>query len=553
MKLRILTAAVIVGMGVTGGLGAQQTPPVRTGKPASKAKKPAATKPQAAKKPRRTMSFDELMAEMMKPRPYPKNVIVRIDKTHAYPHPALTNWKMIIVKEEGDTVWMTPLPPENPESILHKMWLDHQRAEAFLLQYRKHAPKGKLLDFYKEVVPPPFEDGLHFVKAKTDLPAKGLWQMNVAFGDMNGDGHLDVILPPERKGVGVPTIYLGDGHGGLKLWRNVRWNKRVPFDYGGIAVSDFNRDGHQDVVLAIHFKKQYVFYGDGQGHFDRFSQLPSPDPRLTSRAVTVADFNGDGWPDLAFEAELNVDMTTEKKIDKQTVWIVENQQGKRWRLRDQSLPSFVFADRIASGDLNRDGKSDLVLSSNLQGWRDLLLLNQGSWKWGGENIDEILSAAINFDVKPMPSGGKFGQSLVAAFTEWAKTADLSGGSPKVEARTGLIQYVYYPASHSFTSHPIILDTAALNSFWRVAVGDVNGDGRPDLAVARKQGQILIFVATADGGFVQEESPELAIMGRPMDLQLEDLDSDGLDDLVVMAANDGKNPGGVALWLSRKNH
>ena len=46
----------------------------------------------------------------------------------------------------------------------------------------------------------------------------------------------------------TPHIFLGDCKGHWREWNEVKWPHGV--DYGGVAVSDLNKDGHVDVVFA---------------------------------------------------------------------------------------------------------------------------------------------------------------------------------------------------------------------------------------------------------------------------------------------------------------
>ncbi len=498
-------------------------------------------------------TFQEWMDYMLTPRPYPKDVIIRIDEKHAYPHAAAQQWKMEIVREEGDTVWMRPLPPEDPESILHRAWLEQQELEARELQYRNELPKAWFVNFSNEIVPPGTQDALEMRYVPGELPNRGNWQMNVVLADMNEDGMVDLVAGlPRKGGVQTPNIWLGDGKGGFSHWKDVRWpTEDVEYDYGSVAVADFDGDGHRDVALAVHFGRQYVFYGDGTGGFLRWKKLPTPDERITSRAVAAGDLNGDGRPDLAFIAELNIDRTTQKRYDVPTVWVLENLGKGEWRKRTELLPTYVFSDRISIADVNGDGRPDLVIAANFQNWRDLVILNQGDWKWGGVNIDRILSSAVHFDVAPVTADtGASGPTtdLFAAFEEWASAPGEARGKPELEARTGVARYRWDPSKKGFRYKQVILDDEMVNPFWRVAVGDLNGDGRTDLAVARKGGELLLLVQDGTGEWVQELSPEIPAMGRAMDLKLVDLNGDGLDDLVVSAAA-RKGPGGIFVWLT----
>ncbi len=99
------------------------------------------------------------------------------------------------------------------------------------------------------------------------------------------------------------------------------------------------------------------------------TRLKAPDPRLTSRACTVADFNGDGREDIAFIAELDLDMGSQQRVeDAPTVWVQLNTE-KGWQLETEGLPIVVISDDIEHADVDGDGRTDLVLGSNTADWR----------------------------------------------------------------------------------------------------------------------------------------------------------------------------------------
>jgi hypothetical protein len=106
--------------------------------------------------------------------------------------------------------------------------------------------------------------------------------------DMNSDGRLDAI-------VAGPTVLLGDGAGGLGAYQVYG----LPPIGGGICSGDFNGDGKADVVLTDTFGHGGFFYGDGAGgfrhQFQAIASAPCASPHTTS---ATADFNGDGIPDL---------------------------------------------------------------------------------------------------------------------------------------------------------------------------------------------------------------------------------------------------------------
>jgi hypothetical protein len=69
------------------------------------------------------------------------------------------------------------------------------------------------------------------------------------------------------------------------------------------------------------------------------------------------------------------------------------------------------------------------------------------------------------------------------------------------------------------------------SSWSVAVGDFNGDGALDLAVAAElAGKVLVLLGIVDGSFQRERT--IASGGRPMFVALGDFNGDRMDDLAV---------------------
>ena len=494
-------------------------------------------------------TFQELVEFWMTPRPYPKASIERIDDRYARAHSAVP-WKMEIVREEGDTVWMRGIPPEDPESALHKAWLDQQGMEVTFLAKREFDEKigpGEFLDFEEPLVPAATISAVNFVKAGEGLPDGGKWQMGLDLVDFNGDGHLDILLPPQRLVQDPhPSIYLGDGKGGFAQWTDVKFSREVPYDYGDIKATGFDGDGYLDIVMAIHFGGQYVLYGSEDYQFRRVRKLPSPDPRVTSRAVTIGDFDGDGRPDVAFEAELDLDLAQNKRIEgNPTVWVVRNAEGG-WKLDPtEGLPHFVIGDGITSADVDGDGRPDLTVAANSTAWRALVFLNRLPEPWVTWDESRIFGNGFHFGIRPVasPAAGQSGV-VYAVFQQFFRTQKAN------ERRSGIVRYAPVDGDWSKVEPQVIFfEDGRSDHYYRVAAGDLTGNGLDDVVVGRKKGGIEVWVQTSEGQFFKNSAGVIDVTGRAYDIHLVDINGDGKDDIVAATAEIEGGTGGVVVFLS----
>jgi hypothetical protein len=138
-------------------------------------------------------------------------------------------------------------------------------------------------------------DGLGSFLRPTATYSVGNSLGHLAAGDFNHDGNTDIVYVTDRlqshPRVGI-LLGKGDGTFGQPIHRN------MSEDFSDVAVGDFNNDGSLDVVVtATYSAGAEVFMGAGDGNL--IQPVAIPHSFTNSNAVLSGDYNGDGIPDVA--------------------------------------------------------------------------------------------------------------------------------------------------------------------------------------------------------------------------------------------------------------
>lgn len=185
--------------------------------------------------------------------------------------------------------------------------------------------------------------------------ATGEGPVSVAVGDFNGDGRQDLVTA--NRDADTVSVLLGDGHGGFRA--------RTDFIVGAsptaVAVGDFNADEKLDLVTSNADWSDgaaNVLLGDGAGGFAPRIEVPT---RPASYDIGTGDFNGDGRLDLATIATDDFDGLAGVLLG----------DGAGHFATMSTANTYLEPGALAVGDLNADGKPDLVTAETLEGTGNL--------------------------------------------------------------------------------------------------------------------------------------------------------------------------------------
>jgi hypothetical protein len=318
----------------------------------------------------------------------------------------------------------------------------------------------------------------------------------VLVADLNGDGIPDLVL-----GSNQVTIYLGNAQGTYTKAATISV-QQAPTSYP-IVTADFNGDGIPDLAVPLYGSNEIaILLGKGDGTFSAAVMASVPGSIVDVSQVVVADFNGDGIPDLAV-----IDS------DNSVVDILLGKGDGTFTSETTNPPISGTPNYFAAGDFNGDGKTDLAVQEG--DGTIAILLGNGDGTFAASGSVNSGSSGSPIAVADFNNDGNLDIAVAAG----------AGPGESVNVFTGNGNGTFNPPSSGPSS-------GSTSVTW-IQVADFNQDGAPDAVLADSSGSATVFLNNGDG--LLNES-FLVVSGLNVPYYLEvgvgDLNGDGYPDIVA---------------------
>jgi FG-GAP-like repeat len=285
---------------------------------------------------------------------------------------------------------------------------------------------------------------------------------NIAIGDLNKDGKPDLVVASGR--ARSITVLLGQGDGQFRAAGSSPIS--VPDSPTEMVLGEVNGDDKLDLVIASHDSYRVILlFGDGNGRLSLSPNSPiimKDGRRPHTHGLGIGDLNGDG----------KLDLVTANNEDHDLALVFGDGRGGFTRAPGSPFAVEKGPYPLTLGDLNDDRHLDIVSTSTLHGH------------------------------------GESGQALTVLF-----------GDGRGSFRRGRVEMR--------TVNP-----------WYVAIGDLNGDRKQDLVTTHwERNELTVILGDGRGGFAETTGSPFNLGHSAWRVAIEDFNRDGKTD-VAAAAGDG---------------
>lgn len=314
---------------------------------------------------------------------------------------------------------------------------------------------------------------------------------SIASGDLNRDGHIDVIITNSESN--EVSILLGKG--------NANFQPQQQYATGNgpvaIAIGDLNGDGRLDIATANERSQDIsVLIGIGDGSFTLSENLSSIG---VPHDVILGDFNNDGRLDLVSANGRSVEEgEISFRLGKGNGFF---QPALHFRVKNG-------AKSLTIGDVNGDGRLDLATGG-----------------FGTYSVSVFIGNG-NGTFQPQRQYSAGDDTEIAVLADFNRDGFLDLG-----AITGFYYRLAVFLNKGDGTFGPLRAFEVGDACTAVATGDLNGDGIPDVVTANEYSQrISVLIGKGDGTFHTGQT--FAVGGAPAKILLVDLNGDGRMDILT---------------------
>ncbi len=296
-----------------------------------------------------------------------------------------------------------------------------------------------------------------------------------------------------------------------------------------IECGDLNGDGKPELVVSSNSPTQYIHVytnsSSGVGNFNFTThkvrlELPTLGGiQRTTNRVRVADFDGDGKPDIV------VGSTT---ANDQSIFIFRNNTTL------PGNPSFVTTPIevnfggsapggvVYPGDFDQDGKMDLVIGSSSTTGVLTVMRNTS------------LPGAISFENKGTIGGSATRPNLLVGDFNDDGLPDIVS-TRRTGSDGGSVEMLRNNGNFSFTANASNMASTTISPYG-LDLGDMNGDGLPDIVVASLSNEVVYFENSTTSATITFENANTIATSQARNVKVGDVDNDGKPDIAFVDAS-----------------
>jgi len=328
---------------------------------------------------------------------------------------------------------------------------------------------------------------------------------SVALGDIDGDGKPDLVFV--NSGSNNVSVLLNTGNSG-----SISFATKVDFATGdrpwGVAIGDIDGDGKPDLVIANYdANTMSVLRNTSSSGSISFAAKIDFTTGIMPYGVAIGDIDGDGKPDIALAMLGGVSVLRNT-----------SSSGSITFATHSDIATGTGSCSVAIGDLDGDSKPDLVIA-NYNEYTVSVLRNTGSS--GSISFADQVDFATGIHPHVVRIGDIDGDGKLDL-----AVANESSNTVSVLRNMSTIGSISFDTKSDFTTGYLP---------YSVTIGDIDGDGKPDLVSTNSgAGTMSILRNTSSSGSISFTGKvDLTANAGPRSVAIGDLDGDGKPDLAVI--------------------